>query len=167
MRLSGKTRIFVLFFIASIKVFCQSSNGWTQMYDFMPDKNLILSPYMDYSKLQDKDYLSFLDKLYDSDQYYRVLSKKSIGDDNSKAIIKSMKTNDLNNAKIILKLFQKFGWPCSSNENHSFYAWIILWHNRYESSIIYEFEPFLDVALKNNCVNVSHYSQLKPFCQKK
>jgi hypothetical protein len=107
-------------------------------------------------------YLKFLTKLFESDQKYRKDLQPLDMKRDSVVFWKLMrlrKNNDKVNQSILLKLLEKFGWPCNKNLEFSFKAWNIIWHSDYIDRN--DFYPYLKVALKKGCILKEHYQQFE------
>lgn len=162
---SLKIIAFMFWFVSDC--FCQVKNDYTKLFDFVPDKALILNLNTDFSKFTYSDYVNYVDKLFASDQYYRIqLEELRKNGKDSPEIRNSMSKNDRNNLKILLILVKKFGWPCNQNINKSYYVWIILWHMKNIDNLILPFRPYFETAFKNKCFDSEFYYNLKPFFEK-
>jgi hypothetical protein len=121
---------------------------------------MLLNADMNISSFNYTDYLNFLPKLLDSDQFYRKQVKAMTRKDSltkSQEIVDRMERNDRTNEIILLKLIKKFGWPCSKNLEDSFTAWIVVWHaDTYTKNAFY---PYMKEALKKGCILKAHYDQ--------
>lgn len=129
-------------------------------FDPMEKEGILLNTDIDISSFKYSDYLNFLPKLIESDQFYRKKLDKMIEQDNPgkyQEMIHRMERNDRADEFILLKLLKKFGWPCSKNPGDSFTAWIVVWHaSTYERN---DFYPYLKQALEKKCILKAHYDE--------
>lgn len=124
---------------------------------YEPNRNILVNPdTLDYA-----EYLSFLDVIFESDQKYRKVLAKLEGSTDKfriRSVERSMKRNDKENQRVLLALLKKFGWPCSTNLNHSLTAWAVIWHADYVDRP--PFYPFVKEANSKGCIKKGHYEQL-------
>jgi hypothetical protein len=157
-RLLFQTIIFILF-LSGTNLYGQKEKFNLNFYDFSPPQGAVLKAYPDYQNFSYKDYLNFLDSLRYSDQYYRIMSIKQ-GNQNANSLTNVSKINDHFNAKILLMLLKKFGWPCSNDLNKSMIAFLVVWHQRSEPKIYLDFEPYVKIANQKKCIQEDFFKQL-------
>jgi hypothetical protein len=150
---------FIFFFYNTTNLYGQKEKFNSSIYDFLPPKGAILKAYPNFHNFSYKDYLNYLDTLKYSDQYYRIILVNQ-GYQDPKGLTKPLKPNDCFNAKVLLMLIKKFGWPCSKDLNKSYTAFLVVWHQRNEPNIYMEFEPYVKIAHQKKCIDAESFKML-------
>lgn len=102
-----------------------------------------------------------IERMFVVDQQYRDSLEKS-DDARSHHFGHLMTINDPVNQAILLKILNRYGWPCDKSKRElSSKAWYIAWHARGEMDKMLAFYPHLVRANSKKCINRHHFAEFK------
>lgn len=105
-----------------------------------------------------------IEKMYKIDQQYRDSTIKYSSDKTKRDFFnKTISINDIVNQILLLKIIERYGWPCDDTKKISTKAWFIAWHARSNFVLLSKFYSYIDKANILHCIDPVQFYDIEEY----